>query len=124
MELECNLPLNNYEYMFDFIEWRKDQQVIDFSLKTNKNVYLTWNKNMLVINKAFNESNEIKENANAVFSCFINKNEMVSSFNVVFKQSVSSGDSKMVAQGVSQGSSLNQSKHFLIVYKIKFLFLK
>ena len=29
VELECNTASKNYEYLFDFIEWRKDQQVCE-----------------------------------------------------------------------------------------------
>ncbi len=108
VELECKLDSRNYEYLFDFIEWKKDQQPIDFSSKSNQNLYLTWNKNILVINKAFNDTNSNVMRENTVFSCFINKNELMSSYNIIYKQSASNGLKNV--QEVSQGSSINQSK--------------
>jgi hypothetical protein len=45
-QLECNI---NDSYLFEFIEWKKDQQPIDFNSDLNKNIFLTWNKSKLLI---------------------------------------------------------------------------
>lgn len=114
IELECNLGSNNYEYLFDFVEWKKDQQPIDFSLKSNQNLYLTWNKNILVLHKPFNDTTNNGIRENTIFSCFINNNELMSSYNLIYKQAptISNGVNglKSVQESVAASSSLNQSK--------------
>lgn len=39
--LKCNL---NDEYLYNFIDWKKDQQFIDFNNLDNPNIFLTWKK--------------------------------------------------------------------------------
>lgn len=39
--LECNL---NDNYLYEYVEWRKDQKAIDFSQISSQNMFLTWNK--------------------------------------------------------------------------------
>ena len=45
-QLECSI---NDPYLFEFIEWKKDQQPIDFNSDSNKNIFLTWNKSEFLI---------------------------------------------------------------------------
>jgi hypothetical protein len=39
--LECHVK---DEYLYDFIEWRKGQEPIDFNHANNSNMFLTWKK--------------------------------------------------------------------------------
>lgn len=43
VQLECNIQDS---YLFDFVEWRKDQKPIDFASINSKNMFLTWNRGM------------------------------------------------------------------------------
>ena len=107
VELECNLP--NDAYLFDFIEWRKDQQPIDFDAKTNHNLYLTWNKNILVLNTGNQTNGNMGASESIAFNCYVNKNELMSSYSLIYKQKSSSVVTSKNVQDMP-GSSVNQSK--------------
>ncbi|CAF0705367.1 unnamed protein product [Brachionus calyciflorus] len=87
--LECNVQ---DEYLLDLIEWKKDQQPINSN--TNQ-MYLTWNKDLIIL--AGNAS------LNGIYNCYVDKNELLSSYSVTFKSTQES-----IKAGGGSISSSNQ----------------
>ena len=75
VRLECNIVDS---YLRDYVEWKKDQQLIDFESSLNSNLILSTSKDLFILNG--NITN------NGVYSCHVDKNELVSSYNLMFIQ--------------------------------------
>jgi hypothetical protein len=91
--LECSV---RDEYLFDFIEWRKGQEVIDFANLNGSNMFLTWSKDLIIMSG--------NSSLNGIYNCYINKLELISSYSLTYKQN----------DRPSTGTSPNQSRTAII----------
>jgi len=91
VQLECNIQDS---YLFDFVEWRKDQKPIDFASINSKNMFLTWNRDLVLISG--------NSSQNGMYNCYVDKTELMTSYSLTYKPISKSND------GLSTSSSSNQ----------------
>lgn len=72
VKLECNIIDS---YLHGHVEWRKDQEPIDF--QSSKIFYLTTEKDLLILNGNLTQ--------NGIYSCYIDKTELMISYNLNYK---------------------------------------
>lgn len=75
VQLECNIADS---YLFEFVEWRKDQKKIDFSDVSSKNMFLTWNRDLVLVGG--------NSSQNGVYNCYVDKTELMNSYSLTYKQ--------------------------------------
>ena len=91
--LECSV---NDEYLFEFVEWRKGQEVIDFTKLNGSNMFQTWSKDLIIMSG--------NSSLNGIYNCYIDKNELISSYHLTYKS---------VDKTSLTGTSPNQSKQII-----------
>jgi len=79
------------EYLYDHIEWYRDQVAINLDPNFNNNIFVTTSKDLIILNGNATQ--------NGVYSCRIGKTELIASYNVNFR---------LVADKASMGVSSNQ----------------
>jgi hypothetical protein len=96
IQLECNI---NDNYLLEHVEWKKDQIPIEFETDTNKNLFITSKKELIILNG--------NSTQNGVYSCYLDKTELINSYSILYKETKTKSNE---SPGVT--STLNQSKKF------------